>query len=108
LESHGFQVERQLHGIPTAFCATYKGKAGGPRVAVIAEYDALPGVGHGCGHNLISAAAVGAGVAASKVMEQLDGEVLVVGTPAEEGFHLLVSFAEGVDPFNHFEILLME
>ncbi len=85
LESHGFQVERQLHGIPTAFCATYKGKAEGPRIAVIAEYDALPGVGHGCGHNLISAAAVGAGVAASRVMEQLDGEVLVVGTPAEEG-----------------------
>ena len=85
LESHGFQVERQLHGIPTAFCATYKGKAEGPRVAVIAEYDALPGVGHGCGHNLISAAAVGAGVAASRVMEELDGEILVVGTPAEEG-----------------------
>ena len=85
LESNGFQVERQLHGIPTAFCASYKGKAEGPKVAVIAEYDALPGVGHGCGHNLIAAAAVGAGIAASKVMEELDGEVLVVGTPAEEG-----------------------
>ena len=85
LEGHGFQVERQLHGIPTAFCASYRGRGEGPRVAVIAEYDALPGVGHGCGHNLISAAAVGAGVAASRVMEELDGEVLVVGTPAEEG-----------------------
>ncbi|TRO46492.1 M20 family peptidase [Candidatus Bathyarchaeota archaeon] len=85
LESHGFQVERQLHGIPTAFCASYRGRGEGPRVAVIAEYDALPGVGHGCGHNLISAAAVGAGVAASRVMGELDGEVLVVGTPAEEG-----------------------
>ena len=85
LEGHGFQVERQLHGIPTAFCASYRGRGEGPRVAVIAEYDALPGVGHGCGHNLISAAAVGAGVAASRAMEELDGEVLVVGTPAEEG-----------------------
>ncbi len=85
LEGHGFQVERELLGIPTAFCASYPGKAEGPRVAVIAEYDALPGVGHGCGHNLISAAAVGAGVAASKVIGELEGEVLVVGTPAEEG-----------------------
>jgi len=52
---------------------------------VLAEYDALPGVGHGCGHNLIAASAVGAGIAASKVIGELDGEVLVVGTPAEEG-----------------------
>jgi amidohydrolase len=85
LERDGFQVERGLLGMPTAFCATFRGKGEGPRVAVIAEYDALPGVGHGCGHNLISAAAVGAGVAASRVIGDLDGEVLVVGTPAEEG-----------------------
>ena len=85
LEEHGFDVERGLYGMPTAFCATYRGKGDGPRVAVIAEYDALPGVGHGCGHNLISASAIGAGIAASKVIDGLDGEVFVVGTPAEEG-----------------------
>jgi len=85
LEKDGFQVERGLLGMPTAFCATYRGRGEGPRVAVIAEYDALPGVGHGCGHNLISAAAVGAGVAASRVIGDLFWEVLVVGTPAEEG-----------------------
>lgn len=85
LEGQGFKVERGLLGMPTAFCASYKGKGDGPRVAVLAEYDALPGVDHGCGHNLISASAIGAGVAASRVMEGLDGEVLVVGTPAEEG-----------------------
>jgi amidohydrolase len=85
LEEQGFKVERGLLGMPTAFCASYKGKGDGPRVAVLAEYDALPGVDHGCGHNLISASAIGAGVAASRVMEGLDGEVLVVGTPAEEG-----------------------
>ena len=84
LEEHGFDVERGLYGMPTAFCATY-GSADGPRVAVIAEYDALPGVGHGCGHNLISASALGAGIAASKAIEGLAGQVLVVGTPAEEG-----------------------
>ena len=85
LEGQGFKVERGLLDMPTAFCASYKGKGEGPRVAVLAEYDALPGVNHGCGHNLISASAIGAGVAASRVMDGLDGEVLVVGTPAEEG-----------------------
>lgn len=85
LEKHGFEVERGLYDMPTAFSAAYKGREDGPRVAVIAEYDALPGVGHGCGHNLISASAIGAGIAASRMMGELDGEVLVVGTPAEEG-----------------------
>ena len=85
LEGHGFTVERGLLGMPTAFCASYKGKEEGPRIAIVAEYDALPGVGHGCGHNLISASAVGAGIAVIKVIGELDGEVLVVGTPAEEG-----------------------
>ena len=85
LERQGFAVEKGIFGMPTAFSATCKGRGGGPRVAVIAEYDCLPGVGHGCGHNLIAASAVGAGVAASRVMSELDGEVVVVGTPAEEG-----------------------
>jgi len=85
LEEHGFRVERGLLGMPTAFCAGFRGKGDGPRVAVLAEYDALPGIGHGCGHNLIAASAIGAGIAASRVVDELDGEVLVVGTPAEEG-----------------------
>jgi len=85
LEGHGFRVERGLLGMPTAFSASYRGRGKGPRVAVLAEYDALPGVGHGCGHDLIAASAVGAGIAVSKVIGDLDGEVLVVGTPAEEG-----------------------
>jgi amidohydrolase len=85
LEEHGFKVEKSVYGMPTAFVASFKGKRKGPRVAVLAEYDALPGVGHGCGHDLIAASAVGAGIAASRVMGELAGEVLVVGTPAEEG-----------------------
>ena len=85
LEENGFRVERGILSMPTAFCATFEGRGEGPRVAVLAEYDALPGVGHGCGHNLIAASAIGAGIAASKAMAQLNGEVLVVGTPAEEG-----------------------
>ncbi|MFQ6052620.1 MAG: M20 family metallopeptidase [Candidatus Bathyarchaeia archaeon] len=85
LERQGFEVERGLLGMPTAFSASYRGRGDGARIAVIAEYDALPGVGHGCGHNLIAASAVGAGIAVSKVIDELDGEVVVVGTPAEEG-----------------------
>jgi len=85
LEDNGFSVEKDIYDMPTAFVATYKGKGPGPRVAVLAEYDALPGVGHGCGHDLIAASAVGAGIAASKAIGDLNGEVLVIGTPAEEG-----------------------
>jgi amidohydrolase len=85
LEKNGFTVERGILSMPTAFCATFEGKGEGPRVAILAEYDALPGVGHGCGHNLIAASAIGAGIAVSKAMGELNGEVLVVGTPAEEG-----------------------
>ena len=60
LEQHGFQVERGVGGVDTAFTATLSGEAGdGPTVAVLAEYDALPEIGHGCGHNLIAMAAVG-------------------------------------------------
>jgi amidohydrolase len=85
LEEHSFDVEKGVYDIPTAFVASFKGKGDGPKVAVLAEYDALPGVGHGCGHDLIAASAVGAGIAASKAIAELDGEVLVIGTPAEEG-----------------------
>ena len=85
LEEHGFKVEKGVYDMPTAFVASYKGKSAGPRVAVLAEYDALPGVGHGCGHDLIAASGVGAGIAASKAIGDLAGEVLVIGTPAEEG-----------------------
>lgn len=84
LQKHGFEVEFGLLGMETAFRATYRGKSGGPRIAFLAEYDALPGVGHACGHNIIGTAAVGAGIAVSK-LEDLDGEVMVLGTPAEEG-----------------------
>lgn len=85
LEDHGFKVEKGVYGMPTAFVASFNGKSSGPRVAVLAEYDALPGVGHGCGHDLIAASAVGAGISASRAIGELAGEVLVIGTPAEEG-----------------------
>ena len=85
LRSHGFQVEYPFFEMDTAFKAVYKGKEGGTVVAMLCEYDALPGVGHGCGHNIIGAAGVGAGIAVSRLLDELPGEVWVVGTPAEEG-----------------------
>ena len=82
LEGHGFRVLRGICDLPTAFQAELG--EGAPRVALLAEYDALPGIGHGCGHNLIAASSVGAGVAARVVVEETGGTIVVIGTPAEE------------------------
>lgn len=82
----GFEVEEGVGGFPTSFRATYTSGLPGPIVAFLAEYDALPGLGHGCGHNLICSAALGAAMALRAVVERekLGGTVMVVGTPAEE------------------------
>ena len=86
LARHGFDVERGAGGVETAFRATLEGGAGpGPTVAFLAEYDALPEIGHGCGHNLIAISNIGAGLALKPLMARLPGRVLVLGTPAEEG-----------------------
>jgi len=84
--SRNITVERGLAGMPTSLRAR-AGKAGGGggRVAILAEYDALPEIGHACGHNLIAAGAVGAFLAAAKLAERAGGEVVLIGTPAEEG-----------------------
>ncbi|UCC64535.1 MAG: M20 family metallopeptidase [Anaerolineae bacterium] len=85
LEENGFAVERGVAGLETAFVATLRGKDGGPTVAFLAEYDALAGLGHACGHNIIGTAAVGAGLAMRDVLPELAGTIQVIGTPAEEG-----------------------
>jgi len=83
LAGAGLEVERGVGGLPTAFAA--RAGAGPLRVVVCAEYDALPGVGHACGHNLIAAMAAGAGIALAEVADDVGLEVTVLGTPAEEG-----------------------
>ena len=85
LRKHGFLVEYPFHSMETAFKAVYKGLSKGPIIAILSEYDALPGVGHGCGHNIIGTAAIGAGIALSRILKDIPGEVWVIGTPAEEG-----------------------
>jgi amidohydrolase len=82
LEDSGFHVERGIAGLATAFRATYG--QGSPRFALLAEYDALPKIGHGCGHNIIAASAVGVAVASKSIIDRLGGSVVVLGTPAEE------------------------
>jgi amidohydrolase len=87
LAKHGATVERGVGGLPTAFRATVEGTGPGPSIAIMAEYDALPGIGHACGHNVIATAGVGAGAALAAALGRLPfaGRIQVIGTPAEEG-----------------------
>ena len=83
LDTRGFGVTYPAYGLETAFEATVG--TGGPRVVICCEYDALPGVGHACGHNIIATAALGAGLALAGLADELGIRVTVLGTPAEEG-----------------------
>ena len=84
LQDHNFEIEKEFLGIKTAFRATYDSKKEGPTIGYLCEYDALPKIGHGCGHNMIGAISSGAGVALSKVLNEIGGKIIVYGTPAEE------------------------
>lgn len=84
LEAAGFHVEKGISGLPTSFRAVWEGQADGPTIALLAEYDALPRIGHACGHNLIGTSAVGAAMALKKAFPELPGRIIVLGTPAEE------------------------
>jgi len=83
LAGHGFDVTHPTHGLDTAFTATVG--SSGHLVVICCEYDALPEIGHACGHNIIATAALGAGVAVAGLVEELGIRVTVLGTPAEEG-----------------------
>lgn len=87
LRSFGFDVEYPYMGLPTAFMAKKRSlgsTSNVPKVALLAEYDALPDIGHACGHNLHGTMAVYAGITLAQILDKIDGEVWVVGTPAEE------------------------
>lgn len=83
LKERGFTVEKGIAGLETAFQATFNIGEGGPKIGFLAEYDALPKVGHGCGHNLIGVSCVGAAVALSRLLKE-PAQLLVIGTPDEE------------------------
>lgn len=83
LEQSGLPVTRSAYDLPTAFDCRVGTE--GPTVAVLCEYDALPGIGHACGHNIIAAAGLGAALALAPLADELGGRLAVLGTPAEEG-----------------------
>ena len=83
-EYNGYTVQRGVAGLDTAFVAE-SSRGEGPVVAFLAEYDALPGLGHACGHNIIGAAATGAALAMQAIREEIGGTIKLIGTPAEEG-----------------------
>ena len=94
LTANGFQVTRAYGGIPHAFRAARSAREPGPTVALFAEYDALPDLGHACGHNLICTAALGAALALGAVLPDLRGTVVVFGTPGEENLCTKTTLAE--------------
>ncbi len=114
LAENGFDVEYPAYGMETAFVA--RAGSTGPELIVCAEYDALPAIGHACGHNIIAASAVGAGIALAAMADELGCRITVLGTPAEEGYGGKVdlikagafegaSAAMMVHPTNHDELV---
>ncbi|WP_019137922.1 amidohydrolase, partial [Peptoniphilus timonensis] len=84
LKKYGFEIECPYLGCETSFKAVYDSKKEGRTISYLAEYDALPGIGHGCGHNVLGATASGAGIVLSKIIDEIGGKVIVFGTAAEE------------------------
>src|SRR5699024_398435 len=106
LRSHQFEVETGIVDRPTAFRAEFKGDKPGPTIAYLAEYDALPGKGHGCGHKLNATMSTGAGIVRSKMIQEIGGKVIVLGTPAEETNGAKVPMSEkGI--FNDVDVAMM-
>ncbi|MDN6182390.1 MAG: M20 family metallopeptidase [Staphylococcus equorum] len=85
LIAHDFDVETDIAGHATGFIARYESGIEGPTIGFLAEYDALPGLGHACGHNIIGTASVLAGTALKQVIDKIGGKIIVLGCPAEEG-----------------------
>ena len=104
LEDNGFRVQKCVAGLATAFQATYGQEK--PRIALLAEYDALPKIGHGCGHNIIAASAVGAGVASKFAIDSLGGSIIVLGTPGEEIFGGKIDMVKA-DIFEEIDVAMM-
>ena len=106
LAEHSFNIETGIANRETSFKAEFASGIEGPTIAYLCEYDALPGIGHGCGHNMIGTMGVGAGVALSKVISEIGGKVIVFGTCAEESNGAKVDMAaQGV--FDNVDVAMM-
>ncbi|MCM3773369.1 MULTISPECIES: M20 family metallopeptidase [Priestia] len=106
LKEQRFTVEMGTCDLPTAFTAVYDSQKPGPSIGFMAEYDALPDLGHACGHNLIGTMSIAAGIGLSKAVAETGGKIYVYGTPAEETRGGKVTMAEqGI--FNHLDVAMM-
>ena len=94
LKKYGFTVEKPYLGFGTGYRAEYRSAKPGPHICYMAEYDALPGVGHGCGHNMLGATSVAAGILLSRLVDETGGWAVVLGTPAEETNGAKVEYAK--------------
>lgn len=106
LEKYGFNVQTNFSGIETGFKAEYKSSKPGLTVAYMAEYDALPEIGHGCGHNLLGTVSTGAGIILKQIINEIGGTVIVFGTPAEETSGAKVTYVENHE-FDNVDIAMM-
>lgn len=108
LDNHGFQIRTGLADLETSFKATYQKAGRSPVICLMAEYDALEGLGHACGHNLSGVASIAAGISLSKVMSKhkLDGTILVMGTPGEEMYSGKVKMVN-VGVFENIDVAMM-
>ena len=106
LEKYGFTVERSFCSITTGFRGIYDSGKPGLTIAYLVEYDALPDIGHGCGHNILSVASTGAGILLSRVLNETGGRIYVFGTPAEETDGAKVAYANA-GMFDDVDIAMM-
>ncbi|WP_312700129.1 M20 family metallopeptidase [Sedimentibacter sp.] len=106
LSKYGFNVEKNFSGVETGFKAVYKSEKPGPVISYMAEYDALPGIGHGCGHNLLGTVSTGAGIILKQIIDEIGGTVIVFGTPAEETSGAKVTYVENHE-FDDVDIAMM-
>lgn len=106
LQKYGFNVQTNFSGVETGFKAEYKSDKPGITVAYMAEYDALPDIGHGCGHNLLGTVSTGAGIVLKQIIDEVGGTVVVFGTPAEETSGAKVTYVEN-NEFDNIDIAMM-
>lgn len=106
LKKYGFIVQSGFCGFDTAYKAVYKGRKNGPKIGMLSEYDALPGLGHACGHNLICMMSVGAGIAMREFADEFGAEIQVIGTPAEESAGAKVKMSD-LGAFDELDVAMM-
>lgn len=106
LLKHGYEVVENIHDIPYSFKAVYKSEKDGPVIGLMAEYDALPEIGHGCGHDMICSMSLLAAYSLQDIIDEIGGSIIVFGTPGEEGLCYKVKMAnEGV--FDELDVAMM-